>query len=95
MSCKHMIPHSHSLVWTNVYINVAVLFAFEVGALVGSSNKAFLSATFWSPELAVVIRGVEHVVKSAVIVALISEDFVQAFKYFMFVSHLYSTKITF
>jgi hypothetical protein len=76
----------------NVYRNVAVLFAFEV---VGSGNKAFLSAAFWSPELAIVIRGIEHVVKSAVIVALISKDFIQAFKYFMFVSHLYSTKIMF
>jgi hypothetical protein len=42
-----------------------------------------------------VIRGIEHVVKSAVVVALISKGFVLAFKYFMFVSHLYSTKITF
>jgi len=78
-----------------MYVNAAVLFAFEVGALVGSSDKAFLSATFWSPELAVVIRSIEHVVKSAVIVALISKGFILAFKYFMFVSHLYSTKITF
>jgi hypothetical protein len=42
-----------------------------------------------------VIRSIERVVKSAVIVALISKDFILAFRYFMFVSYLYSTKITF
>jgi len=76
---------------------VAVLFAFEVGALVGSSDKAkaFLSAAFWSPQLAVVISSIGHVVESAVIVTLIYVGFILAFKYVMFVSYLYSTKITF
>jgi hypothetical protein len=76
-------------------MKVAVLFAFEVGALVDSSDKAFLSAAFRSPALAVVIRSIEHVVKSAAILALISKDFILTVKYFMFVSHLYYTKIAF
>jgi hypothetical protein len=54
--CMHMIPHSHSLVRTNMRMNAAVLCAFEVGALVGSSNRTFLSAAFWSPELAALIK---------------------------------------
>ena len=57
----HMIPHSYSLVRTNMYKNEAVLCAFAVGALVESSGKACLSEAFCSPELAAVMS-IEYVV---------------------------------
>jgi hypothetical protein len=41
-----------------------------------------MNAASWSPELAALIRSIEHVMNSAVTVALISEDFSMACKYF-------------